>query len=269
MKIQDIITESQWGQRLVPVSAYFKYHDQFTPAREAFDQGRRIYRGIYVYDTDFFYQPRMQPGTRKSANIANWYTLIMDNVPEWSKFPKRSASVICTTDPAATNDYGVTFNVLPFGDPIIGICPQEDIWFSFPLLKKVGMEALDELMEAMGILAQMYLDKKLSQDTWSDFTQGLQLLTQQILQDYKSSEWDFVNKLQERVTLKQDMLMVLRKILDPQAAGFKTARLSKWQPEPQKEIWFSAEAFFLQSGWVGQRIGLDARMKQLIDTESS
>ena len=269
MKIQDIITESKWGQRPVPLSDYFRFHDQFTAAREAFDQGRRIYRGMDVYDTDFFYQPVMQPGTRKSANVPNWYTLIMDNVPEWSKFPKRSASVICTTDPIASRDYGVTFNVLPFGNPIIGICPNEDIWFSFPRLKTVGMQSLEELMEAMEMLANMYLDKRLSQDTWPDFTQGLQLLTQQILQEYQSSRWASVNKLQERVVIKQDMLAALREILDPQAAGFKTARLSEWQPERQKEIWFSAGAFFLQSTGAIQRLGLDATMKKLMGAESS
>lgn len=269
MKIQDIIRESKWGQRPVPLSDYFKFHDQFTTAREAFDQGRRIYRGVDVYDTNFFYQPVMQPGTRKSANVANWYTLIMDNVPEWSKFPRRSASVICTTDPIMSSDYGVTFNVLPFGNPIIGICPREDIWLSFPRLKTVDMESLQELLDALETLENIYLDKPLSQDTWPDFTRGLQELSQKILQEYQSSRYDFVNKLQGQVTPQKNMLAVLREILDPQAAGFNTTRLSEWQPEPQKEIWFSAPAFFLQSAWVGQRIGLDARMKELMGTESS
>ena len=115
----------------------------------------------------------------------------------------------------------------------------------------------------------MYLDKRLSQDTWPDFTQGLQLLTQQILKEYQSSRWESVKKLQERVVIKQDMLVALREILDPQAAGFKTARLSEWQPERHKEIWFSAGAFFLQSTGAIQRLGLDATMKKLIGTESS
>ena len=131
------------------------------------------------------------------------------------------------------------------------------------------MQSLEELMEAMEMLANMYLDKRLSQDTWPDFTQGLQLLTQQILKEYQSSRWESVKKLQERVVIKQDMLVALREILDPQAAGFKTARLSEWQPERQKEIWFSAGAFFLQSTGAIQRLGLDATMKKLMGAESS
>ena len=65
MKIQDIITESKWGQRPVPLSDYFRFHDQFTAAREAFDQGRRIYRGMDVYDTGFFINRSCNPALEK------------------------------------------------------------------------------------------------------------------------------------------------------------------------------------------------------------
>lgn len=267
MRIQDIITESKWGQRRVPLSDYNKFHERIQPAREAWDQGRRIYRGMHIYNADFFYQPQMQPGARKSANVYNWYTLIMDNTPEWRDFPARSASVICTSDPIASSDYGVTFQVLPFGDPIIGICPTEDIWFSFPRLKTVDMESLEDLIDALETLQNMYLEKNLSQDSWPDFTRGLNVLTQKILQNYTSSKSMSANKLQGRVTPQKDMLTSLRELLDPQASGFKTARLSQWQAQPQREIWFSAGAFFLQSTWLAQAPGknLDDKIKHLID----
>lgn len=268
MKIQDIITESKWEQRSVPLSDYFKFHDRFDVALQAFNQGRRIYRGIHNYSQNFFYQPQLDPGTRRSANVANWYTLIMDNVPEWKDFPRRSASLICTTDPIQSSDYGVTFTVLPFYNPTIGICPREDLWFSFPRLKKVAMESLEELIDALETLANTYLDKPLSQDSWPDFNRGLRELSQKIQQEYQSSRWNSANALQGLVTPQLDMLAVLREILDPRAAGFQTAKLSEWQPQPDREIWFSAPAFFLNSNWLGAaEQGLDARMKEIIGGE--
>jgi len=269
MKIQDIINENKWGQRSVPLSDYFKFHDRFSVARQAFDQGRRIYRGMHIYEQNFFYQPQLDPGTRRSANVANWYTLIMDNVPEWQDFPRRSASVICTTDPEQSSDYGATFTVMPFGNPTIGICPAEDIWYSFPSLKKLQMESLEELIDAIETLANVYLDKPLSQDSWPDFTRGLHELSQKILQEYHSFQWEIsADKLQRLVKPQRDMLAVLRKILDPQAAGFQTAKLSEWQPQPAREIWFSAPVFFFNSAWLGAaEQGLDARIKELIGGE--
>lgn len=268
MKILDVMNENKWGQRSVPLSDYFKFHDRFDVARQAFDQRRRIYRGIHLYEQNFFYQPQLDPGTRRSSNTYNWYTLIMDHVPEWQDFPRRSASVICTTDPVQSSDYGITYTVLPFGNPTIGISPREDIWFSFPSLKKLEMESLEELMDALDTLAYTYLDKPLSQNSWPDFNRGLREISQKILQEYHRSQWDNVNKLQGRVTPQRDMLAVLREILDPQAAGFRTAKLSEWQPQPDREIWFSAPAFFLNSNWLGSTPqGLDARMKEIIGVE--
>jgi len=69
---------------------------------------------------------------RKSRNTANFYTLMMENLSQWRKFPKRSNSLICTTDYYKARMYGTAYRVIPIDlNAKFGVCPEEDIWESF------------------------------------------------------------------------------------------------------------------------------------------
>ena len=64
--------------------------------------------------------------------INNYYTVLLDELlPSWKNMPKRSKSVICTNNADKSNRYGQTFVVFPYNGSKIGICKNEDIWFSF------------------------------------------------------------------------------------------------------------------------------------------
>jgi len=73
---------------------------------------------------------------RKSRNTTNEYTLLIDNLPEWKKFPKRSKSLICTTNPNDTENYGSTKLILPKNGAKLGICSSDDFWDSFHIIQK-------------------------------------------------------------------------------------------------------------------------------------
>src|SRR5882762_7031765 len=93
-----------------------------------------IYRGLNGHEENILYVDPTNY-TRRSANTDNYYTLLMDNLPSWSKFPKRSKSLICTTDSDNADTYGQVkgsvYVVLPLGNPIIACCDGEDLWDSF------------------------------------------------------------------------------------------------------------------------------------------
>ena len=82
---------------------------------------------------------------RQSKNTANYYTLWIDNSPEWEQFPKRSRSFICSTSLDYASDFGDTYLVIPFDDAKIGVCPEHDIWFSFESKGSFGVESLENL----------------------------------------------------------------------------------------------------------------------------
>jgi hypothetical protein len=70
---------------------------------------------------------------RKSANTKNYFTLLFDNSPYLGEFPKRSESLICTSNYEQAGAYAVhkPHRVIPFDGAKIAICPNQDIWFSF------------------------------------------------------------------------------------------------------------------------------------------
>lgn len=105
---------------------FYEYFNIFeTPA---------IYRGASG-DTARLVNPTVY--TRVSAHTTNEYTALLSNLPNWSEYPKRSKSIICTTDPFNADDYGDTVYVVVLPPKFnAGVCFKNDLWFSFLHLKK-------------------------------------------------------------------------------------------------------------------------------------
>lgn len=91
--------------------------------KEFIDSPVNIYRHIDQYSTNFF---KSVPIERKSRDNANYYTLMMDNSKFWKKYPKRGKSFICSLD-----NYSKNFLVIPEDHSKWGICPKDDIFYSF------------------------------------------------------------------------------------------------------------------------------------------
>lgn len=81
---------------------------------------------------------------RKSANTKNYYTYIIDNSKDWKDYPKRKNSLICS--------FGAKkrWIVIPFDGSKWGVCPTDDLWFSFDLLN-----IANNLMEFNNLLTDM------------------------------------------------------------------------------------------------------------------
>ena len=91
--------------------------------------------------------------TRRSRNTANYYTLINDNSPAWKEYPKRSKSIVCTTDYNTAYFYGYSYVVFPYDYTKIGKCIRADYWWSFPFLKKItNIDNLVEINDAFSLI---------------------------------------------------------------------------------------------------------------------
>jgi len=139
MRLKQFINESR-GKVLSLDDTKKLLQTKCKKAVEAHKKGNVIYRGI-PYGEDYIY---VSPSkfTRKSANTENYYTLINDNSPAWAKYPKRSKSIICTTDYEDAKRYGIPYTVFPLDGAKIGLCSDSDYWFSFPFLKKVQIHSM-------------------------------------------------------------------------------------------------------------------------------
>ena len=75
---------------------------------------------------------------RKSANTSNISTLLFDNSPYNIKYPKRSKSLICTSNYNRARNYGDVYHVIPFDGAKIAVCPEYDFWVSFRKFAEYG-----------------------------------------------------------------------------------------------------------------------------------
>lgn len=79
--------------------------------------------GPYVY-TD-------AKGTyRKSIEDINTHVELIDNLPSWDGYPKYSEAIIGSTINIVSG-YGRVYEIIPFDNIDIAICPKRNIWDSF------------------------------------------------------------------------------------------------------------------------------------------
>ena len=100
-------------------------------ALKAYSITDHIYRGVEGMYSPYAYINPKKGDPRRSANTANYYTHILDNSPDWKKYPKRSQSIICTTSSIGSKGYGNSYLVFPYDGAKIGVCPEGDFWYSF------------------------------------------------------------------------------------------------------------------------------------------
>jgi hypothetical protein len=114
------------------------FNDMKSYCCKDFDElDKPIYKGLNYRDmpksikSHLYFNPITK---RKSANTKNYFTLLFDNSPYLGEFPKRSESIICTSDYEQAESYAVhkPHRVIPFDGAKIAICPKSDIWISFP-----------------------------------------------------------------------------------------------------------------------------------------
>lgn len=113
-----------------------------------YKQGQyRIYRGVGSIRFGNAQPHLVSPNlyTRESRNTSNYYTVLIDNLlPGWSMFPKRSKSIICSTNAEDASFFGTPSMVFPFDNAKIAFAPNNDFWSSFSALRNISM-ALSEL----------------------------------------------------------------------------------------------------------------------------
>jgi len=104
----------------------------------------RIYRGYSASDTaSYLIEPTKF--IRQSRNTSNYYTLLIDTIlNSWTNYPKRSQSIICTTEYSMAQAFGYPFVVFPYNNAKIAICKTADFWQGFEYLKtEIDISGMD------------------------------------------------------------------------------------------------------------------------------
>lgn len=243
---------------------------------------RQIWRGTNAAFNSGVGVVRPKKSVRKTTGEkGNHHTVLLDNMENWSKYPKRSRSVICTMDYNVANGYGTPYVVIPFDGAKIGVCPNDDIWYSFRLgLEEVfglsGMDgSLPSLNKSIDILYHVlksddpsgYLkSKKTSDNNFSNLKKELKEITNNIKSVYQkmrnygeddvilSEEINFkiAFKVAEKVKeSSHSFYQLIQKALDPVLNNFNIKEYKKGFKTYNKEseVWTESPCLLIKGNY--------------------
>jgi len=107
---------------------------------------------------------------RPSAYIKhNYYTLLIKNLPSWSKYPKRQ--FICSTTFRYFGD--TMYRVIPKNGAKIAVCPEYDIQANFKYNNKLGKELINDSFNGLSNINNYLYDLDIKYDNWETFVKSL------------------------------------------------------------------------------------------------
>lgn len=122
--------------------------------------------------TNDFYYTEPSKFNRLARNTHNYMNLMVDNFASWRNYPKRSQSLICSS-----NNYSRYHRVLFANNARIGVCPESDFWYSFNMkfLREYGVyiDAVPDFCEILNYTADT-LQVDLSPTDYNAFCKGLE-----------------------------------------------------------------------------------------------
>lgn len=202
-----------------------------TNCQEALANRNFIFRGVEAKREYYIISPARS--TRISRNTHNYYTLLFDNLQTWKKYPKRSKSIICTTDSRYALDQGYTYVVFPFDSAKIGVCPSEDIWGAF-------RPKLDVLSNFNDDIRALVIEYKLSSpNTYRELTnffKEVDNIKDTIISDrWLAHDSPFWKPYLDNPDLK--LIDFIKNFFNPDKHGFKLTTIKDFNIAENREIW--------------------------------
>jgi hypothetical protein len=211
----------------------------------SYEKGNRIYRGVNVLRNDEYRFIDPKKFKRKSKNTTNHYTELMDHLPSWRQYPKRSQSIICSTSYEYARGFGTNlYAVFPYDGAKIGVCPSQDLWTSFRVIVNYsGYYDMDGFNKNLRIIMKDFLGiKKLP----SDFNQMKKVFAEfdKMMKDDTVREQLFMEQSLFRDFYEGNMLEFLNIIMDPDNNGFYLAKSGDLLP-PHREVWTDSKSILV------------------------
>lgn len=246
-------------------SWYFEDIDNITP----------IYRGIDGNTTSMRYHDKdgerqkllsIDPSKHKrySRNTDTIYIAMMDESDYWSQYPKRSNSIICSTDFDRASSYGQVYRVIPLKEHSkFALCPKYDVFVSFEhlfnKLKSLGfkfresMPAIPELNDLVISMGGMHDDEEANRD---NIAVSLDLFKSSWLddgEDYHEENWqyadmikDFIKNYKENIIQIGDIYEEIERHMNPKDNGFKLIEYNRSTKLPtDNEIYTDCECLLV------------------------
>ena len=238
---------------------------EYQQAIEAYKNGHIIYRGMKEQEENT--SLIVTPGTRKSKHNANTYTKFMSDIlPSWREYPRRDKSTICSNnyDYAKGFSYELPFIIFPQNNTKIGICPENDIWYSFQTIMNEGFNDLSQFSVAMIEFFSVLLNIN-TKEAENLFLQDRETLLnaihqvnlicrklgKQLINDEVESPFSifkrFLNKLTKQLSYDSLISVLDEYLLSPKENGFKLGTVEDIPTGGNHEIWFEGQHLMIRS----------------------
>lgn len=182
---------------------------------------------------------------RISTNTSNHYTVLLDNNPYNKQIglPKRSKSLIASTDRSYADRYGLLFAVVPFDTTPIGCVGHDDMWETRMSIfgKKVTIEDLNSLYDSLKI---------------DDTLEAFKKISNEFSTDAKMPDWAFIYierflkmKLSpaQKAQIKNDFLGYLLDAYSAKNTGHKVATTATLDRTKDQEVWVGGKCMVIDS----------------------
>ena len=201
-----------------------------------------IWRGFKNHNQEIL---KIDPstGVRQSQNTSNYYTELMDNSPYFNGWPKRSRSIICSTEFGRASNYAygaqnsaATYAVFPARGVKVAVCPGSDIWgtridlpFAFSGL---DFPDLNVFLEYLGL------------------SQDYSKMVKEVQSDFFARELGYLIKNNTIEPVKpEDFLPEIEEAMAPQNTGFQLYDLEEFAGGGirDKELWIGGPCIIVRS----------------------
>lgn len=177
-----------------------------------------IYRGIDIDSPQSAYTLHGEVGERKSANTSNHYTVILDHVLTPLGYPKRSASAICSTDVHRATEYGYGYRIYPYDGVKIGVCPNEDMFYTKVFVPQNGTHA------RINQINRAFMDSFVSSESFD-----------KLVKTCVEKQCFLFGETEEEIKKN------LEKYYSPTEAGFELHTTADFHSLPRREVWIGGK----------------------------
>jgi len=151
--------KSRFGSRTITESEFDKIRKEncknWTKAETS------LYRGMPDIGDYILLDPR-KGGGRSSIEDVNVHIELLSNLPCWKDYPNYVWSVIGISSEVGAKGYGEVYEIIPFDNSKIAVCPEADIWLSFSNEESGWGGDIDLVKDFLGELDIDY-------DVWEQF----------------------------------------------------------------------------------------------------
>jgi len=205
----------------------------------AFSTGHAIFKGLFsnknTLSDIMLSDPKLIE--RKSQNTSNHYTVLLDNLPSWRNFPKRSRSLICATKKYIASGFGDVFLVLPFDGAKIAVCPTTDIW-------AIKFEKLGTSLEIFNNIMSKY---HISDYDYESVITTILMNRKDILSSTSAEDTLEPTFLAGLAACKNrnDLISLLNDALNPIPNDFELTDIFNTPVDENKEVWTDSKSYLV------------------------